>query len=118
MKKGAPGFSLDYPENLKDQAVRHVKRSVQTRRTWTVTAAAVSLALVVSLAAGLLQLVGSSSIFNRWCGIPLITLLILPGAAISSQLVHQVVTNRDTDFPSPFEFPVTVVETDLEHADH
>ncbi|MCH2202642.1 MAG: hypothetical protein MK102_11775 [Fuerstiella sp.] len=102
---------VEFPADLKYQAVRHVKRSLQTRRTWTAGAAAVSLGFVMMLAAGLLQLAGSPRRVVRWCGIPLITLLILPGVAISSQLVHQMVTNRNTEIPLPFELPVTVIET-------
>lgn len=101
---------LEYPEELQTQAEVHVEASLRNQRTWTVGAAAVSLGLVVMLAAGLLQAGRSSRRLTRYLGVPLIGLVMLPGIAISGRLVQRVVARQSADVPSPFVLHDTVLD--------
>lgn len=101
---------LQFPEDLKVQAKDHVQQTVQNQRTATVGAAAISFGLVVILAAGLLQLAGSSGRIARYVGVPLIALAMLPGVAISGWLVQRVAANENVDIPSPFALPDTLID--------
>ncbi len=100
---------VQFTEAIERQAVRHVQWSVQHQRTWTIGATALGLGLVVMLAAGLLQMAGSSSRLIRWSGIPLVAVLMLLSVAVSSWLINRVVANENTQIPSPFEMPETVI---------
>ena len=108
---------VEFPEGIRTKAERHVQHSLQQQRAWTVGVTAVSLGLLVMLAAGLMHLAGRSSRFVRWTGVPLVTLLMLPAVAVSSRLIHRVVVNENpVEVPSPFQLPDTVigVESDVE----
>ncbi len=101
---------LAFPEELEAQAVRHVRQTIQNERTWTVSAAGISLSLVVMLAAGLMQFAGSDRRFARYIGVPLAALMILPGIAISASLVADVAEDDNTDIPSPMRLPDTIID--------
>lgn len=101
---------LHFPEDLKEKAKDHVEQTVQNQRTATVGAAAISFGLVVILAAGLLQLAGSSGRIARYVGVPLIALAMVPGMAISGWLVQRVAANENVDIPSPFALPDTLID--------
>ena len=98
-----------FTEAIKLQAVRHIQRSVEYQRTWTVGVTASALGLVVMLAAALLQMAGSSSRLVRWSGIPLVAVLMLLSVAGSSLLINRVIASESTQIPSPFEMPETVI---------
>jgi len=104
---------VHFPDDVKLQAVQHVKQSLQHQRVWTVGVTTVCLGLIVMLGAGLMQLAGSSTWLARWVGVPLVALLMLLGVAVSSRLVQRVVVHKNADIPSPFVLPDTEIDFDL-----
>ena len=101
---------LSFPAQVEASAVRHVTESLQNERTWTLAAAAVSLSVVVILAAGLVQIADSRRRLVRFVALPALSLLMVPGLVLTSMLMTQIARDECASQPAPFELPGTIID--------
>lgn len=101
---------LEFPDSLKQQALRHVRRFTRNERVWTLGAAAMSLSLLTMLAAAVIQVSRSPRRLVRYVGVPLLSLLLIPDAAVSTMLLRAMASGRHAPVPSPFELPDTHID--------
>lgn len=101
---------LSFPAQVEASAVQHVTESLQNERTWTLGAAAVSLSVVVMLAAGLVQIAGSRHRLVRFVAVPAVSLLMVPGLVLTSMLMTQIARDECAIQPSPIELTGTIID--------
>jgi len=108
---------VEFPPAVKAQGVAFLRESLQHQRTWSIAAILVGLGLVVMLATGILQLASAPGRLTRIVGMTVLTLILLPGLALTGQLVRTVATNRSLPLPDSLhllQLPDAVITTAAE----